>query len=263
MLRLRSKPKTPPPEDETLQPSPALPPPRKRKTNGFQFTVNTPIARAAGKDGKYACGCVRVLPSVNRNQVVLEVTDGHQAACVLAPGKVPDAQHVPTKVLPQGAPHKPVSVRLVDECWQSSDGKTVEASLKSQTAFPPIGQVLPAVGKKPLYQTPGRAKRSNGEPMHIVLGIDVDVLRKTVLALGTSKLTLFVALPVRDARSKSNVVCVDQAIPICPAENEGGAEGVAVVMPLKPSNTNAYYTRMRDIVMASEKRSAKRVGKTR
>ena len=47
-------------------------------------------------------------------------------------------------------------------------------------------------------------------------------------------------------------------VAVCPANGDGGAMGVAVVMPFAPTNGNAYYTKVRDVVIASEKRAAQR-----
>ena len=254
MLKLRSKPKAPSPSSDVPQ--------------GRAFGIRTRIARAVGKHDRYSCDAVRALPSVNREEVVLQVTDGKQAACLLAPGQRAESRLVPADVLPTRQLLKPAVVRLVDGHWQSSEGRIAEDTYGTgEGAFPPIGDVLPAVGKRPLYETQAQAQRrqskGNCESLCVALGIDVDVLRKTAEALGNSKLTLFVPLPVKGPNTPPSQACVTKPIAVCPANGDGGERGIAVVIPLTPGNGNAYYNKVREVVIASEKLAAQPRAKPR
>jgi len=260
-------------------------PPHANCSGGF--SVRTRIARATGNAGRYACDAVRALPSMNRNEVILQATDGHQATCVLAPGRLPSGRLVPTTVLPSRQLPKPVAVRFADGQWESTEGKRVEDShSSSDKAFTALGDVLPVVGPCPVYETRAQARRrqaktksaemgastspnekdksqsdsdGHAESAYVVVGIDLDILRRTANALGTGKLTLFIPVPVKSANTPATQTFVNKPIPVCPANSDpdgGGERGIGVVMPFTPTNGNAYYNKARDVVIASEKRAA-------
>lgn len=237
----------------------AAPPQRTNKTT--TFGVHTRIAKAAGKDGRYSCGAIRALPGVERDQVVLEATDGHQATCVLVPGEMNDARLVPAGVLPTRQLGKPEAIRLIGNQWQSTEGKLADDQYgEDGGSFPPIAEVLPAAGKTPFFETPRHAesrRRKAGEPesMHIVLGVDIDTLRKIGDGLGTSKLSLIVPVPVRHPKVKPSEVCVNRPVIACPSNGEG-ARGIGVVMPIQPGNALSYYTKIREVVRKAEGKAA-------
>lgn len=86
---------------------------KKRTLPGTHcFAVKTRIGRSTGGDGKFSCGSVRALPSVNKDEVVLQATDGHQAACLLTHGQMTSPRLVPTGVLPTRQLPKPVGMRV-------------------------------------------------------------------------------------------------------------------------------------------------------
>ena len=264
-------PLTPPPpaRDFRVKPSPpSVPsPPAKRvrlicsPSGTHSFTVKTRIAKAVGKNGRYACGSVRALPSVHKNEVLLQATDGHQATCVLTQGQMSSSRLIPAGVLPTRQASKPVGVQLMGGRWESSEGATVEDAT-GDDSFPSLGDVLPQVGKYPFYETAVQAdRRRTTDPalsMYLMLGIDIDLLRKAADALGTSKLTLLVPVPVKDVNQKPGEVFVNKPVAICPAIRDSETQGVSVVMPLTPEHGASYYTKMREMIAASEKANAKR-----
>ena len=247
-------------------------PPTSRGGEGF--TVRGRIGRATGEAGRYSCDRVRALPGPKRNQVVLEATDGHQATCVLAPGSMSSSKLVPPQVLPTRRTQQDVHVRLVDNQWQSSDGKHADEPAE-EGRFPPIGDVLPVLGSRPFYETASQAERRRAamadqtgkdtpESMHVMTGIDVAELSKIAEGLGTSKLTLYVPVPVRrrDDRKPPEQTCANRAIAVCPAERPDKgtvvAEGIGVIMPINLERTPADYMTVREAVLKAERRAAKR-----
>ncbi len=57
--------------------------------------------------------------------------------------------------------------------------------------------------------------------MHVALGIDIDLLRIAAESLGTTKLTLFVPVPVKDANRKPIETFVNKPVAVCPAPIAG------------------------------------------
>ena len=247
------KAETSPPPARTLRPVPSPP-------GTHDFAVKTRIAKAVGKDGRYACGSVRALPSVHKGEVILQATDGHQATCVITQGQMNSPRLVPTTVLPSRQVAKPVGVRLSDGRWEATDGR-VAGDNPPDISFPTLSDVLPQLGKHPFYETKAQAEqRKVQDPapaMAVVLGIDLDLLRKTADLLGTSKLTLFVPVPVKDMNQKPGEVFVNKPVAVCPASRTSETNGVAVVMPLTPEHGTSYYQKVRETVVAAEKRAAK------
>ena len=227
------------------------------------FAVRTRIARSVGKDGKYQCGSLRALPSVNKDEVVLQATDVHQAACVLTKGQMTTPRLVPASVMPTKNLQQPIGVRLIDGQWESLEGRIVPDTedVGGERQYPKIGDVLPIVGKTPFYETAVQAERrkatESNPSTHVALGIDLELLRKAAESLGTMKLTLFVPVPVKDVNRKPGETFVNKPLAICPAERSAEGQGVAVVMPLTPENGASYYTKVRDVVVASEQRALK------
>lgn len=227
------------------------------------FGIRTRIAKSVGKNDKYKCGSVRALPSVNKDQVVLQATDGHHATCLLTNGQMTTPRLVPASVLPSRYLAKPIGVRLLDGQWESLEGRIVADTQdpNGESQFPKIGDVLPVVSKTPFHETPMQAERRKSTDttpsMHVVLGIDLELLRKAAESLGTMKLTLFVPVPVKEVNTKPGEVYVNKPVAVCPAERGAEGQGVAVVMPLTPDNGPAYYTKVRDVIVASEQRAFK------
>jgi len=129
--------------------------------------------------------------------------------------------------------------------------------------FPPIGDVLPDVGHDGFALTES-ADRSGGKGpktgSHVMLGIDVDLLRRVSDALGDRRLLLFVPIPVRspdEATEAEQDRFVKDPVAVCPADDHGGVDGVAVVMPLTPKHDTAYYRKVRRAVVASERSLAR------
>lgn len=254
-----------------MTPPTATAAPPKRAARTTTFGVQTRIAKAAGKDGRYSCGAIHALPvpvpgagagaggGGDRDQVVLEATDGHQATCILAPGEMHDARLVPAGVLPTRQLGQPAAVRLVDNQWQSTEGKLADDQYGTDGgSFPPLADILPAVHKTPFFETPRHAesrRRKPNEPesMHITVGVDIDTLRKVADGLGTVKLTLMVPVPIRHPKVKPSEVCVNRPVIICPSNGEG-ARGIGVLMPHTPGPGSGpqYYEKVRDIVRRAE-----------
>ena len=89
------------------------------------FAIRTRIAKSVGKDGNYKCGSVRALPSVNKDEVVLQATDGHHATCLLTNGQMTTPRLVPASALPTRNLQRPIGVRLLDGQWESLEGRIV------------------------------------------------------------------------------------------------------------------------------------------
>ena len=227
------------------------------------FGVRTRIAKSVGKDGTYKCGSVRALPSVNKDEVVLQATDGHHATCLLTNGQMTSPRLVPANVLPTKSLQRPIGVRLIDGQWESLEGRIVPDSqdVGGERNYPKIGDVLPIVGKTPFHETKVQAERrmekDSTPSMHVVLGIDLELLRKAAESLGTMKLTLFIPVPVKDVNKKPAETFVNKPVAICPATKDTEGQGIAVVMPLTPDNGQAYYTKVREVVAASEQKALK------
>ena len=177
---------------------------RERPDGPHSFAVRTRIVRATGSDDRYPCGAVRALPSPNRDTVVLQATDGKQAVCLLTTGRMAQPCLVPPGVLPTRQSGSDVIVRMVDEYWQSSEGKHAPDTYGPLTdQFPSVAEVLPIVGKRLFHETQRHAEQrrqtaGQGESMHIMLGVDVELLRKIAESLGNSKLTLFVPVQIKN-----------------------------------------------------------------
>lgn len=238
--------------------------PRPTPPGIHTFGIKTRIAKSVGKDGHYKCGSVRALPSVNPGEVVLQATDGHQAVCLITGGQMASPRLVPPGVLPVKQLAQPVGIRLTDGQWESLDGKiAADRADAGESTFPKIGDALPVVGRQPLHETPVHAERrrktDQAHSMHVTVGIDIDLLRKAAESLGTTKLTLFVPVPVKDSTRQSRELIVDKPIAMCPANKDADSKGIAVVMPLTPENGTSHYAKVRDIVVASEQRALKPV----
>ena len=230
------------------------------------FRIGTKLARSTGVNSRYSLGAVRALPGTRKGQVVLQATDGHQAVCLVAPGHTAKPQLVPSTVMPSRQPQGEVEIQLENGQWRSSEGKTVEVPANTADArFPPLSESMPVLHKRPFYETPALAKRRRqanpkAESVHVVLGIDVDLLRRVAESLGDSKLTLFVPVPVRGPKNKPNENYVNKPVAICPATDDGAQQGIAVVMPLNPTLANGHYERIRQVVVESEQKE-KRLGR--
>jgi len=236
---------------------------RKNKDPVNRFAVRTRLARAAGKDtSRYASSAIRALPSVNKDEAVLQATDGRQAVCLVTEGRMAESRLVPSSVLPTRRLRRSATIEKVNGDWRSTEGRLAEDEFGTgEGSFPPIADVLPAVHRRPYYETAAQAQRrreadSAVESVHVVLGVDVDLLRKTADALGTSRITMFVPVPVRSPAAKAGETYVNKPVPICPADGTGSATGVAVVMPLHPERANRCYEQVRRVVVESEQKVA-------
>ena len=131
---------------------------------------------------------------------------------------------MPAGVLPTENLQQPIGVRLIDGQWESLEGRIVPDTQDTggERQYPQIGDVLPVVSKTPFYKTAvqaDRRKRSDPTPStHVVLGIDLELLRKVVESLGTMKLTLFVPVPVKDVNKKPGYTFVNKPVAIYRAE---------------------------------------------
>jgi len=246
--------------------------PESPRPNGpaNRFTLASRIARAVGKSSRYASDAVRVLPGAKPTKtddghVILEATDGKQAVCVMTPGHVERPRLVPAEVLPTRQLKRPAAIGLVDGQWQTSEGKLAEDRYaEGEHAFPPIADVLPQVGRKPHTETVKRAerRRQSGQAGdaaahdYVWMAVDLDVLRKTAEGLGTSKLAMFIPVPIAGQPGDG---CVTKPIAISPAMKEGqtsgAGAGVGVVMPLTPENGPRDYEAVRQAVVEAEKRA--------
>ncbi len=221
---------------------PAVPRPsiRRRGVNptATRFTVRTRIARSLGKADtiRYQLDALRVLPGPQRDRVIVQATDGHQAVCVIAPGSCDEAVLIPGEVLPTRKTTGDIEVYEADiggntSGWRSSNGKLVEG-IAEPKAFPSVCEVLPVL-------------QCRGVKPHVTLGIDVTVLAKVADSLGTPKLTLMITPP-------ENGPYVNRAVAVCPADDVAGVHGIAVVMPVSPKHNADYYTKVRKDVVAAE-----------
>jgi hypothetical protein len=206
-----------------------------------RFGIRTRLARAAGEDGRYKLATIRALPSTKKDTVVLQATDGKQAVCVLAPGEMSRPRLVPAEVLPRRKSSKGSSVELVGDKWRSSEGPSVPDEYGDQFCYPPIAEVLPKFSVR-------------GKAPPVQLGIDLALLSKVAESLGTSKLTLFVPVPVKPGGDRTGDSFVKKPIAICPATDEGKVRGIGVVMPLQPVNGVPFYMKVRRLVAAAEAR---------
>ena len=221
------------------KPSTAAIPARRRprySPSSTRFTVRTRLGRALGKaesNNRYQVDAVRVLPGPKRDRVIVQATDGHQAVCVVVPGRCDEPTLVPGGVLPTRKPVTDVEVHDDQGNWQCSDGRLVE-KITAPKKYPSIGEVLPVVTGK-------------GVKPHITVALDLTVLGKVADALGTPKLTLIITPP-------ENGSYVNRALAVCPAGDDAGVHGVAVVMPITPKHQADYYTKVRKDVVAAENR---------
>jgi len=226
------------------------------------FAIRTRIAKAAGEDGNYRLAAIRGLPSTDRGNVLLQATDGRQAVCLLTAGKMAGSRLVPTSVLPGRRLSSDVEVKLVDGQWQSSEGRIAEdIEEPGDGKYPPLAEVLPGVHKRPYYETRSQAekrRKPDGSIVtpHVVLAIDLAMLTKVADGLGTSKLTLMVPVPVKGPDTPASEVFVNKPVCVCPAENHDQAQGIGVVMPLRPERANSFYEKLRQQVVEAERRFA-------
>ena len=226
--------------------------------NGHTFGVRTRIARASGKPGRYASDAVRVLPAPDGEHAILQATDGRQAVCLFGPGVMADARLVPQQVLPTRRLNDFARVQLVNGAWQSTEGKLATDSYgEGEGAFPPVGEVLPKVGKTPAHETAAHAarrRRSADQPAseHVMLGIDLELLKKQAEALGTTKLMLMVPIPIRAQGARSAETGVNRPVPVMAATEEG-VDGVGLVMPLRPGKPFARYEQLRQAIVDAER----------
>ena len=228
----------------------------KRKTkHTYCFGIRTRLARAVGKDGRYACGAIRALPSPHRQEVVLQATDGKQAVCLLTSGELTGSRLVPSDVLPTRQLSREAVVKLVDGHWQSSEGKLAQDT--GEGNFPPIGDILPPVSRRPHCLTASQAQKyqqAHRAMPHVVLGVDLELLNKQAMALGTPRLTLLIPIPVRGAQTRPGETFVTKPICVCPADGQGPVNGVGVLMPLTPERSIRYYEQLRQAVVEAEHR---------
>ncbi|MBI1338467.1 MAG: hypothetical protein GC164_16110 [Phycisphaera sp.] len=230
-------------------------PARRGASHGVVFKVSSRIAQSAGSSGRYASDKVRALPTPDGERVILQATDGHQAVCVVEPGHMAKGSVlVPTQVLPTRKPAQAVTVRLERDHWESSEGKLAPAV--EEGSFPPIGDVLSDVSTS--TSSASNPLNGNGHTgTHIALALDAEFLRKQALALGTTKLTLLIPLPVKShpgkTSSEQELPVVERPVCVCPATAEAGVEGIGVVMPLKPERSATYYRQLRQLVVESER----------
>lgn len=214
--------------------------PRKlkaRKGRGDGFTVSTRIDAATGKRSHHSIDTVRVLPGPKADTVVLQATDGHQAACVVTAGEVDQVAHLPRRLLRNTKTTEPLEVTRTRDGWASSNGQ--EAKPVPDVRFPRIAEVLPPFSP--------RTKAND----HVSLALDVTLLVKLTEALGTSKLTLLIPQPGPDEKH------ITKAVAVCPATKASGVTsgaggGIGVVMPLTPEQSVSYYRRVRRDVLAAE-----------
>lgn len=213
------------------------------QTHGF--TIRSKIARAVGKDSRYASQHVLATPAAKSKGVILQATDGHQAVCLHRPGYLDRSTLVPVDVLPTRLHPKDVSVEITRHGWQSSEGRIAPEPDESESRFPPIIDVLPVVDEKPLALGEEQAKAVGDR--RVVLALDVELLRKIAESFGTPKLSLMIPVP-QERQSPGQDAYVSQAVAICPATNSDDIEGIAVLMPVNPERSTAYYKKLREIV---------------
>lgn len=233
-------------------------PPRRSRdrpqpiNNGIcHFKVRTRIAKATGEDKRYKFGAVRVLPTRQRDKVLLQATDGSQAVCVISAGQVCGPRLVPPKILPTKQSVAGVIVELAGSQWLSSDGKTEPDKYAGDSSYPSLAEVLPELKGKPLAVKPDPASK---ETVHLLLGFDITLLSRIAQSLGTPKLSLLVPVPVRTAGDQTGVCCVNKPVLVCPATDEDKVRGIGVLVPLKPVNGVDYYMNVRQVVAEAEKR---------
>lgn len=237
-----------PKPDQTRKKTPA----RRRRRFGsppggpHYFGVKTRLERSTGKDNRYKLNAIRALPTAKKDTVVLQATDGQQAVCLLSPGRMSSVRLIPSEVLPVRNADKEVTVELKDDCWISSSGKTVEDNYPADTGFPPMLKVLPNFSAQP-------------NSSHLRLGIDLALLNKVSMSLGTNKISLFIPIPRRsNGDSSTGEQYVNKPVAVCPATDEDGVRGIGVVMPLQPKNGTEYFMKVRQVVSDAEARSKPR-----
>ncbi len=214
------------------------------------FKINTRIARATGDDKRYKLGAVRVLPTRQKNTVLLQATDGQQAVCVLTVGDVSSPKLVPSKVLPVRQQQSGAIVELVGDQWRSSDGKCEPDQYVGEQDYPSILDVLPDIRGKSFTV---KADPLSKELPHLLLGVDLSLLTKVSQGLGTSKLSLLVPVPVHTTNGKAGTDYVNKPVLVCPATDEDKIRGIGVLMPLKPTNGSDYYMKTKQAVVDAEK----------
>lgn len=205
------------------------------------FDVRTHLAKATGVDKRYKFNAVRVLPVRKKDTVILQASDGTQAVCVLARGRMDMPRLVPSQALPSKIHADGTVVALAGGQWRSSDGQSAADQYAGENGYPSVSMVLPKMN--------GHAKSSQ-----IKLGLDLEVLSKVAASLGTSKLTLFITPPRKSVSKEQGGSFVNKAVAVCPATDEGKVRGVGVLLPLKPENGVAYYTTIRQLVERAEER---------
>ena len=223
------------------------------------ITLCTPIGRACGgSPTRYALDHVRALAA--GDHVILQATDGHQAVCLIARGRLRSTHLLPPRILPTRRVRTEVTLRRGREGWISTEGRLAEADPDSAAKpYPPVAQTLPAVATRPAYETAAQAQQRTGKGgppnMHIALGIDIDVLRKLAEGLGSTKLTLLVPIPIRPPRppgQRADQVCVDRPIAACPLDPDSGVEGIGVIMPIRTERAAAQYEKLRQRILQAE-----------
>jgi hypothetical protein len=205
------------------------------------FEVRTRLAKSVGIDKRYKLNAIRVLPTKKKDTVVLQVSDGIHAVCVMTRGKMSSPRLVPSEVLPTRKSNDDIMVALAGDEWRSSDGKTAVDMYDGESCYPPVSDVLPRISNQ-------------GKPSHVKLGIDLSVLSKVAESLGTSKLTLFVPIPRKPVGNERGELFVTKPVAVCPANDEHKVRGVGVLMPLQPVNGTSYYMKARQVVADAEER---------
>tara|TARA_R110002111_G_C5930798_1_gene366752 strand:- start:232 stop:804 length:573 start_codon:yes stop_codon:yes gene_type:complete len=178
--------------------------------------------------------------------VILQASDGTQAVCVLARGKMDMPRLVPSQALPSKINADGTVVSLAGDEWRSSGGKTVPDKYAGESGYPSVSMVLPKIN--------GHVKTPQ-----IKLGIDLDALSKVAASLGTSKLTLFITPSRKSVSIEHRESFVNKAVAVCPATDEGKVRGVGVLMPLQPVNGVSYYMKARQVVVDAEDRCKSKV----
>ena len=221
------------------------------KLNGKPgFTLRSKLVKAIGDNGRYASNAVRTIPSGGKTGVFLQATDGSQAVCLYRPGHLSGEDFVPPDVLPTRQLNNDAVLETDDKHWRSSEGRI--APKIQDGRFPLVSDVMPKVEPRPFTLTPAQAK--TGINHCIVLGLDVDLLRKVADSFGTPKLTLMIAPPVAPANAGQHHLMVNKPVAICPALEDPNVEGIATIMPLNAQRATGYYHKMRQLLEAAERR---------
>jgi hypothetical protein len=272
-----------PPPTPTISPrATPEPSPLKDDSTADRIPIQTKLVKAVGDGSRYAAAAVRALPTPPEappeatpppeddrtsrdlpsgdlpsgggggggSGIVLQATDGRQATCVLTQGRLSGPAVIPAELLPTRR-LRTAAVARHNGCWRSSEGDRAPAGKLG--TFPPVGSVLPVVDAQPYHHDATETRRRlqhHGSRCHIAVGVDLTRLRKIADGLGTTQLTLMVAVPTRQPKQNAETVAVREPIAVCPADH--GTDGVAVLMPLQPKRAHGYYRTVRQMVLDAE-----------